>query len=666
MDEDKLIFEYGQIRFEIHESNVEDDCDPPLSASDQVVGLHTAANTDRFPTNANSDLAIIFGEQDGATIPKITTPDSFRSLMTCMLVADYLAPWVNEERMNGVFKSACTLIVNLIYDTGLLKDYTEEEKEQTTTNGKRAKRKVNYAESTSGDDDSGSIFTMDSEQPTKKPRLSEEAAQDTNSESSDSDEDSTAESTQSLESEESLADEKDLYLFTHERMRGFAIAELDTAKQKVEWKAVFTEWWDKCFEKRLIDNPELYDLIWPRIERINYDLNPHRRKKVNDIDLYIADGMQGLMKEVKFSTKDKLPLKATRSSCTVSLEYSGYNPTYFFHSGFTQPRPLQKRGKVNDNGQHSIVKLGKRSVNPVVLRVNGAGIFHAIKKMVKADIDVDLELDKIQFSNGWDKHHSRGWLKDVLSMEVCPESRDIVLKYVPDEPRFEYMNLLLSIHSRVIGGLTDWENATTSVNQQVVHISDYAKYKEKFIKVSYGVHPLYHAGLAKEQNAKLFELQDTRHAFVFNTLFHYSHAVDAYNSLKEHTDFDALDHSKPEYERMRYTPPGAQEEMHKLARIFDMLSGKEPPGKFALECTNKTISFTREEIMKMENNENLIMAIGSGLKYRLRYAEFARCWEHKKDGTKFYPRKSKKFNTNVIRLIIGMDKLVKEVNEMMH
>lgn len=666
MNQDPLNFEYGKVRFEIHRSQVEDECDPPLSALPEVVGVHTAAHAEQFPVNANSDLSIIFGEQNGVTLPPVITSDSFRSLMTGMLVSDYLAPWVHEKRLEEIFRTACTLTINLIYDTGLLKHQPEDPRDEIIR-GKRNRKKVNYAASKSDNDtvsdsDDGSIFTMDTDISRKKQKKSHGSTESENTGgSSVSEQDSEEEvggDDVSTESEASLAEEQDLYLFTHERMRAYALHGLDTANDKVTWKTVFNEWWSKCFEQRFMDNPEFYDLIWPRIERINYDTNPHRRKSKNNLDIYIAESMSDTIKTVKNATLDKFPLKATRTLCSVHFDINNTSLTFTFNSGFTQPQPLQKRGKVKDdknNKHHKVVHVQRSRANPVLLRVTGGGLFHAIKKTVKDIHGINISEYEIQFLTGFGK--GRGWFYDVMDMEI--NERHVEMRYNPDESRTEYSSMLTIIHSRVMRGMMWWGNPNTAFD-----VTEYAIAKGQFEKITEGFHRLYYSDMEHDQSNKFASLSNSKEVMTFNLIYLYGEVKRCIDDLKEHVGYEYLDKSKPIWERLSYTPHGVQDSMRTLAQLFDITSKSRFDDERIQFCSKGVIAMEMSKVRELQKSSDAIYLLSTSLSRKLSRCAFTKCWETLKNGNKCYPRRSKKLNVSALKTIEDMHEFNKKIDDM--
>lgn len=680
MEEEPLVFEYGRVRFEVHRSNIQDDCEPPLSATKDVIGLHTAAHATHFPVNTNSDLSIIFGEQTGTVLPPVITPDTFRSLMTSMLVADYLAPWVDEKRTSDIFRTACDLTINLIYETGLLKEeVVGGNPRDEIIRGKRQKRQVNYAESDSDEstspssDDEDSLFEMDQESPKKKNRKSSNGSDnnscDEESESSESSESSDIsdddDDSGSIQSEESLAEEKDLYVFTHERVRGYVMKGLGTAQDRAEWKLVFDEWWDKCFESRFMENPDLYDIIWPRIERINYEINPHRKRKKNDLDIYIAEAMASTIKTVKNQTVDKFPLKATRTSSVVGFEMGDITFTFCFKAGFTQPQPLQKRGKVagdKSNKNHKVVVVHKKKANPILLKVTGGGIFYALKKVLKQESNIDIDKEKIQFMAGFGG--GKGWIEDVFDMEVM--ARNVELKYVHNENRSEYTTLLLSLHSRVMGSMTQWGLQRPPQDTQTkIDITEYAVASSRFHKATLGVHDLYHKNLFKDQRGKFSAVYFSEEVKVYSLIYLYSSASSLVEELEEHVGYDSLDHSKPDWEQLAYTPHGVQSTVRSIAQVLEILKLSRLDDQSVYYCSKGIIDMDMERVRKLQACDDAITLISNSLKHKISWCGFSRCWERLKDGSSCYPRRSKKLNTNVIKTIKDMREFNKKINEML-
>ena len=163
-----------------------------------------------------------------------------------------------------MFRTACDATIDLLY-TSVIAD----SEEVLVVNGKRKRESIDYdeakrartgeSEEESGDEESEEEEESD-EEDSDDSDFSGSGSGDDSDEEEDDEDDSEDESGDGSNSEVDVSEEQDPYLYTHERMRGFALC---GANDTDKWKTVFAEWWDRVFERRLMDDPDLAIKIWP-------------------------------------------------------------------------------------------------------------------------------------------------------------------------------------------------------------------------------------------------------------------------------------------------------------------------------------------------------------------------------------------------------------------
>ena len=428
-----MIFMHGNIVFVFCKEKFEEDMEPPLSATDTVRGLHAASVATDYPSDTNQMLTCIMKGQWVTANSVIKTPEDFRGHMTAMLALDFLAPWVNEDTIKGVFRTACDATIDLLY-TNAISDSTEE---SLVVNGKRKRDTVDYDEvkraRIEGDEEESEESEESEENDDEEDSEYSSSGSESEEDESDDDESGTKSSDSDCSgSELDVSEEQDPYLYTHERMRGFALC---GAVDTDNWKTVFAEWWDRVFERRLMDDPDLAAKIWPAMDDYceRYSFGGKRKTDPNNLNKEIAKICNVELKRIQASTAAKDPLKATRlaasmnmyADCTKDSKH-GFEH-YNFHLGYTQPLPFYKRTKVNqDEDQHKFAVSRRVNANPILHRVTGGAILKVVIDRMEKQFGVKVEPAQVLFGGGFGS--GTGWLLDFENKPLKRSIDIIILK----------------------------------------------------------------------------------------------------------------------------------------------------------------------------------------------------------------------------------------------
>ena len=435
-EEAPLVFEHGKIAFDLHKEQYEEDMEPPLGSSEEVIGLHAASTVTDYPSGVNQMLACIMRGEWNAATSSIKKPEDFRGHMTAMLTLDYLAPWIKEETIKSVFRTACDATIELLY-TSAISDFTEE---SLVVDGKRKRVTVDYGESKRARFTEGSDDEESDEEESDDDEESDEESDDSSysdsghgSDHNESEEEDNESRSSVSESELDVAEEKDPYLYTHEHMRAFALTgAVDTGK----WKVVFAEWWNRVFERRLMDDPDLAVKIWPAFDDYceRWGGGGRRNSDPNNLNREIAKVCASELKRIQAGTEAKVPLKATRRAHSVNI-YADFTKDeklgfahYNFHLGFTQPLPFYKRTKVKtEDNQHKFAQARRVKANPILYTVTGGDLLKVVVARMKTQFDVTISPEQVFFTGG----KGSGWLVDFEDMKM-KDCFDIIILSDPE------------------------------------------------------------------------------------------------------------------------------------------------------------------------------------------------------------------------------------------